>query len=81
MAWNAEKVRQVLTERGHTRKWLASQCGIDVGTLHHILNGRQPGRPVIKLLALALGVPEESLFTGAHEPISAQTVSRHSKSR
>lgn len=66
--WMAERAKELLNKEGRTRKWLASQCGIDVNSLKSILAGRKPSRPVIKLMAQALNCSESDLDTDlAHE--------------
>ncbi len=60
--WNHRLAKSQLEKEGRTRKWLAAYCGISLGTLCRILAGlRQPSRPVRKLMAQALNVPEEEL--------------------
>lgn len=62
---DVEAVRQKIEEQGRTRKWLAEYCGIKVPSFNHILSGRtQPGMPVLKLLAQALGCDPDDLTKG-----------------
>ena len=63
LMWNSELVRKRLEEEGRTTKWLADQCGLEVTTMRNVLQGRKPSLPVIKLMALRLGVKEEDLLT------------------
>jgi transcriptional regulator with XRE-family HTH domain len=64
-------LKKLLDEQGRTRKWLARECGIELGSLNHILAGRrQPGLPVLKLMARALGVSEGSLYPTIALPIT-----------
>lgn len=60
--WNFELARKKLDEEGRTSKWLAEQIGLDIKSLGHILRGRKPSLPVLKLIALKLGVPEADLL-------------------
>lgn len=60
--WKSERVRQLIKERGLKQNWLANKCGIGQATLTHLLKGRKPGRPVIKLIAINLGVPEVEIY-------------------
>jgi len=62
--WKHERARALLEEQGRTRKWLANECEINVNSLSRILEGRAPGRPVQKLMALALGCSMEYLSGG-----------------
>lgn len=53
--WKSERAKQLIEDRGRTRKWVARQCGITVESLSQCLGGhRRPGRPVILLMAQAL---------------------------
>lgn len=60
--WNSGKARELLEQRGRTRKWLARECGVDVRSLNNMLLGRKPGLPVIKLMAQALECEEGELL-------------------
>ncbi len=63
---DAEKTKQLVLASGRTKKWLADKCGISVPYLNLILNDkRSPGRPLVKLLAIALDVDEEALTKAA----------------
>lgn len=53
---DADEVKKRLEKEGRTRKWFADFCGLEVGSLTHILSGRrQPGTSALKLMAIALG--------------------------
>lgn len=53
--WNPERAKQLIDDRGRTRKWVANQCGITVETLSHHLSGRRnPSLPVLMHMARAL---------------------------
>lgn len=60
--WNPDRALKLIEKHGRTRKWLAEQCGIGYASLNYILNGRKPGRPVLKLMANALGTDEAELM-------------------
>lgn len=60
--WNYEKAQSLLDQEGRTREWLAKKCGVEIGSLHQILGGhRNPGRPVLILMAQALKTTVEEL--------------------
>lgn len=59
--WNNEFARQKLKEEGRTTEWLAKYCGMELTSMRNVLRGRKPSTPVIKLMALALGVKESEL--------------------
>lgn len=63
-SWNNEGARELLVKLGRTKRWLAEQCGIELTSLNVCLQGRAPGRPVLKLMALALETTEEFLANG-----------------
>lgn len=60
--WNNELARQKLKDEGRTTAWLAKQCGLEVTSMRNVLQGRKPSSPVIKLMALALGLKEADLL-------------------
>lgn len=60
--WNPSRAKELVEQKGYTRKWLASQCGLSVSAINGILRGRKPGLPVVKLLALALNTTVEDLL-------------------
>lgn len=52
------RAKQLLDERGRTRKWLARNCGLKDGTLKQYLNGFQkPGIETTRNMARLLEVP------------------------
>jgi transcriptional regulator with XRE-family HTH domain len=60
---DVERLREVIEAQGRTRKWIAEQCGITPAYLTRILCGfRMPGKPLLKLLAQKLEIPEEELL-------------------
>jgi transcriptional regulator with XRE-family HTH domain len=60
---NLVVVNKLIDEQGRTRRWIADKCGIQTPHLSLILNGeRFPSRPVMKLLAHALGVSETAIL-------------------
>lgn len=60
--WKALKAKELLDVQGRTRRWLAEQCGIELQSLNHLLNGqRNPSRPVLLLMAQALETTVEEL--------------------
>jgi transcriptional regulator with XRE-family HTH domain len=68
--WSAEQLRARIREQGRTREWVAQRAGIKVETLTHILNGRKPSLPVIKLLAITLGCDESDIDPALAAPVS-----------
>ena len=53
-----------LIDGKYRRSWIAEQCGITNVYLNQLLQGAQnPGRPLVKLMANVLSVPESELFT------------------
>ncbi|MBA3755315.1 MAG: helix-turn-helix transcriptional regulator [Nitrosomonas sp.] len=54
--------REKLEQEGRTTKWLANEVGLDIKSLGNVLRGRKPSLPVIKLMALKLGVSEHELL-------------------
>lgn len=79
---NGDFVKQVLEEQGRTRRWLARECGIAYDSLIKLLNGyNNPSTPVVKLMAIRLGVSETALIEsptptrskGAAVPRSSKT--------
>jgi transcriptional regulator with XRE-family HTH domain len=60
--FDSEKAKELIKRRGRTRDWIAKFCGIEVKSLSNILNGKSPGRPTVKLLALALECDESDLY-------------------
>jgi transcriptional regulator with XRE-family HTH domain len=62
--WNQSRAKELIEEKGRTRKWVAEQCRITVESLSQILNGRTPSRPVVALMAQALDVDESELWEG-----------------
>lgn len=66
-----DRVKQLLDEHGRTRKWLARECGLEVDSLKPILTGRrQPGLPVLKLMALAFNVSLNELIEKEAEELT-----------
>jgi transcriptional regulator with XRE-family HTH domain len=60
--FKGEYAKRLISEQGRTLEWVARQCGIEYRTLVHYLNGHgNPALPVIKLMAIHLGVPEHTL--------------------
>lgn len=60
--FRSNRVKELLEEQGRTRKWLARACGLEPLSLNHILAGRrQPGLPVLKLMAIAFNISEREL--------------------
>lgn len=56
-------LKQLIDKSGRTRKWLASQIRVEPETITHYLSGnRQPSAAVIKLLSMALEVPETEIW-------------------
>ncbi len=52
--------------QGRKQTWLAKECRVSRNFMNIVLNGgRMPSNATWKLMALALGVPEESLAKGA----------------
>lgn len=65
---NVARTRELIEINGRTRRWLAEKCGISLNYLNLILVGeRSPRRPIVKLLAQALDVSEDDLFTVTEE--------------
>jgi transcriptional regulator with XRE-family HTH domain len=72
MQFNREQLEQVKKAQGRETKWLAEQCGIKRDTLSSYLAGRKnPSRAVVKLMALALSVPESVFWVDAEHKKSA----------
>lgn len=70
--WNWSRTVERMKKEGRTRAWLADQCGVTLNSLQAMLSGRRrPGRPVIKLMAIALRTTEEELLgEEEHSPIT-----------
>lgn len=64
--WNAEALKEQLDRQGRTRKWLAQQCGITLGSLQQVFMGRKPSRPVLKLMAIHLKCNEVEIDPVEH---------------
>lgn len=60
--WNPNRTKLLIEEKGYTRKWLASRCGITVSGFNNILRGTKPSLPVLKLLAQALDTTVDDLL-------------------
>lgn len=77
--WSSDRLLALLEKEGRTRKWLADKCGLKLGSLHSILGGtRNPGRPAVKLMAMALNTTEEYLMgedADAHAQAENRTAS------
>jgi transcriptional regulator with XRE-family HTH domain len=57
-----KRARALMEREGRTPKWLAARCGIEPISLKHILAGRrEPGRPVLILIAQNLNTTIEDL--------------------
>jgi transcriptional regulator with XRE-family HTH domain len=71
-------VKRLLDEQGRTRKWFARECGIETKSLTHLLNGHvQPGRPLLKLIAIKLGVNEQSLDPELNSEFHTTAITPH----
>lgn len=57
-----DRALELIERKGCTKRWLAKQCGIEVESLNHILKGRrEPGKPVLLLMAHHLDTTQEYL--------------------
>jgi transcriptional regulator with XRE-family HTH domain len=67
-----DRLKNLLIERGRTRKWLATQCGLSVGTISHVLSGRrQLGLPSLILISRVLDTTIDYLL-GVDNPVDAK---------
>lgn len=66
-----ERATELLKAQGRTRQWLADECEVTINTIYQLLSGhRAPGKQVLKLISIALGVPKEELTS--HEEKRSQ---------
>lgn len=72
MKFNTGKAKILVESSRLKRAAIADECGVEVTTLTHYLNGHAvPGRPVVKLLAQTLEVPETELWLDNEDKKSA----------
>jgi transcriptional regulator with XRE-family HTH domain len=58
-----KKLRRIIESKGLKITWVAEQVGVSEDSMHAYLRGtRNPRPPVLKMLAIVLGVPEAELI-------------------
>lgn len=60
--FNFVKAKAVLKSQGRSIKWLADQCGLTPVSMSFILGGKSTKIGTVKLIAIALDVPEQELY-------------------
>lgn len=59
-----ERIRQAISQSGHSQRQFAAQLGISKDTLSHYVNGRIPRADILYSISVACGVSMEWLLTG-----------------
>lgn len=64
MRFRRERAKELISNRGLVRRWVANQIGVTSGSLKVYLNNdlARPGKETIRKLAELLGVPESELW-------------------
>lgn len=59
--WDPTRAREIIEERGLTRKYIASRCKITRSYLNEVLTGKLPSDTLLVVLAMTLNTTVEDL--------------------